>query len=188
MTSKQTLLGHSFSRFIMTEPITMQNLSAVNSLGSLSSEIAEAQKLTEQLFKDAGVTDLMSNSALADSLQFPEVADRKEKHGRRTPPPIPARPVTLDALSSTPAPTTKQDSSSTVVEGSDGKVAQEEALTESPAPVSHRRRMIGRYELGETIGEGSSGKVKLAIHADTKERVIWVDSVCCKGHSTSENS
>jgi hypothetical protein len=173
----------------MTEPITMQNLSAINSLGSLSAEIEEAQKLTAKLLNEAGVTelDLMSSSALADSLQLPEVLDKKEKYGRRTPPPIPARPATLDALSSTPAPTTKQDSSSTVVEGVDGKVAQEEVAVENPIAVTHRRRMIGRYELGETIGEGSSGKVKLAIHADTKEKVLLIDLVRGEGYSSSKN-
>jgi hypothetical protein len=33
------------------------------------------------------------------------------------------------------------------------------------------RKSIGKWQLGKTIGEGSSGKVKLAQHQDTKETV-----------------
>jgi len=35
----------------------------------------------------------------------------------------------------------------------------------------HQRKIVGQYILGKTIGEGTFGKVKLAIHQPTGEKV-----------------
>ena len=48
--------------------------------------------------------------------------------------------------------------------------SQSSPETQTDTHVS-RRKWIGRWQLGRTIGEGSSGKVKLAHNADTKETV-----------------
>lgn len=39
------------------------------------------------------------------------------------------------------------------------------------AESSQQERIIGNYKLGETIGEGTFGKVKLGVHVLTGERV-----------------
>lgn len=36
----------------------------------------------------------------------------------------------------------------------------------------NQRKVVGQYMLGKTIGEGTFGKVKLAIHLPTGEKVI----------------
>lgn len=101
-----------------------------------------------------------------------------------------------------PVPNSKQDSTSTVVDSSSKTQLNEENdvlhhasnefINESSsnvttsAPVetgafmsdttsSNRRKWIGKWQLGKTIGEGSSGKVKLALHSETKETVRFDD-------------
>ena len=79
-----------------------------------------------------------------------------------------------------PHPNNKQDSSSTVVE--DGSAIPREGDFESsaddqtPCPVSivrvKNRKYIGKWQLGRTIGQGSSGKVKIAQHIDTREKCV----------------
>ena len=44
----------------------------------------------------------------------------------------------------------------------------------NPQPV--QRKVIGHYMLGKTIGEGTFGKVKIAIHLPTGEKVSVYDS------------
>ena len=96
-----------------------------------------------------------------------------------------------------PSPNQKQDSTSTVVESSNeaqvaaadntsssdannasgAEIAIPTTSQSSPEVASDahiaRRKWIGRWQLGRTIGEGSSGKVQLAHHADTKETVSF---------------
>ncbi|KAJ2996397.1 serine/threonine-protein kinase KIN2 [Globomyces sp. JEL0801] len=60
--------------------------------------------------------------------------------------------------------TKKQDSSSTVVE----QVFQKQQI--NTEEIRERKKMIGKWEIGRTIGEGATGKVKLAVHCETKER------------------
>ena len=44
----------------------------------------------------------------------------------------------------------------------------------SSVAVPEKRKIVGQYMLGKTIGEGTFGKVKLAIHIPTGEKVtIW---------------
>jgi tRNA A-37 threonylcarbamoyl transferase component Bud32 len=76
-----------------------------------------------------------------------------------------------------PAPNTKQDSSSTVVEGPiDFPLDPQTTIDiENPPSSTHlplKRKQIGKWILGITIGEGSSGKVKLAHHIETKESCV----------------
>jgi len=40
------------------------------------------------------------------------------------------------------------------------------------------RKVIGDYRLAKTIGQGSMGKVKIAIHQKTGEKVIIINSLC----------
>jgi hypothetical protein len=37
---------------------------------------------------------------------------------------------------------------------------------------AEKRQIVGQYMLGKTIGEGTFGKVKLAIHVPTGEKVL----------------
>lgn len=46
----------------------------------------------------------------------------------------------------------------------------------SQAGGGNERKVIGQYMLGKTIGEGTFGKVKLAVHLPTGEKV-WHGSV-----------
>lgn len=101
--------------------------------------------------------------------------------------------LTNDYLVSAPSPNNKQDSTSTVVESSNLQLPERSSgspaenyshqdITPSVSSPSQdvttadihtaRRKWIGRWQLGRTIGEGSSGKVKLAHHADTKETCV----------------
>jgi hypothetical protein len=118
------------------------------------------------------------------------------------PPPRPDRVVDLTHNLLTedrinyPATNEKQDSSSTVVESlgyvqmeliaeeNQHSPPQSRANAENSKPVETPvvastadtrtgRKSIGKWQLGKTIGEGSSGKVKLATHQDTKETVIY---------------
>jgi serine/threonine protein kinase len=47
----------------------------------------------------------------------------------------------------------------------------------SPRPSSTsatgERKVVGQYMLGKTIGEGTFGKVKLAVHLPTGEKVTY---------------
>ncbi|KAI8906274.1 kinase-like domain-containing protein, partial [Gorgonomyces haynaldii] len=76
------------------------------------------------------------------------------------------------------------DSSATVYEDASAVFVQGSQANETPKPhervISHKRdktteppasgrKFIGEWELGKTIGEGSSGKVKLAKHRTTGE-------------------
>ena len=85
-----------------------------------------------------------------------------------------------------PPQAVKQDSTSTVVElrsileasedlygdSSDNSMAAPSTtLIALPTPSHSGRKWIGKWKLGRTIGEGSSGKVKLAQHSETKETV-----------------
>ncbi|CAN0351373.1 unnamed protein product, partial [Scytosiphon promiscuus] len=38
-------------------------------------------------------------------------------------------------------------------------------------PASRREKQIGQFVLGKTLGEGTFGEVKLAMHKPTSERV-----------------
>ncbi|KAJ3260295.1 serine/threonine-protein kinase KIN2 [Boothiomyces macroporosus] len=126
------------------------------------------------------------------------VAEPKPK----TPPPLPTRPSRMGQLARSPiravsitsqaqeipfpAVNTKQDSSSTVVEGTNTVKSQENDTSQTTSESSsqavetnvddtrqaHNRKFIGKWQLGKTIGEGSSGKVKLAKHMDTKETCV----------------
>jgi hypothetical protein len=80
-------------------------------------------------------------------------------------------------------PTTKQDSSCTVVDGYEkheatsthsSQLVQDPSILTIPPSSNYqaRRKVIGKWELGKTIGEGSSGKVKLAVHSETREKVL----------------
>ena len=40
-----------------------------------------------------------------------------------------------------------------------------------------KKKRVGEYLIGETLGKGSFGKVKLAINLRTKEKVIWNELV-----------
>lgn len=76
-----------------------------------------------------------------------------------------------------PATNAKQDSSSTVVEGpiDSNFDTPNTIITENPSssePLPLKRKQIGKWILGITIGEGSSGKVKLAHHIETKESCV----------------
>lgn len=42
---------------------------------------------------------------------------------------------------------------------------------------SEKRQIVGQYMLGKTIGEGTFGKVKLAAHMPTGEKVINPDTI-----------
>lgn len=96
----------------------------------------------------------------------------------------PAQQLQLDVLNESLVTSCKQDSSSTVVDGPSefGESMPENALGGQTDEhiLPQRRRCIGKWQLGRTIGEGSSGKVKLAHHADTKEVVrSSITIVCC---------
>jgi serine/threonine protein kinase len=41
----------------------------------------------------------------------------------------------------------------------------------APAGDNSKRQIVGQYMLGKTIGEGTFGKVKLAVHMPTGEKV-----------------
>jgi hypothetical protein len=45
--------------------------------------------------------------------------------------------------------------------------------------VSNQRKVVGQYMLGKTIGEGTFGKVKLAIHLPTGEKVNKTFNISC---------
>ena len=93
-----------------------------------------------------------------------------------------------------PTPNKKQDSSSTVVEGTassahgehNGSPGPSTATPSSPIRMQ-KRKFIGKWQLGRTIGQGSSGKVKLAHHIETKEKVHSILIVCCQGRSSAKS-
>ncbi len=81
----------------------------------------------------------------------------------------------------TTSPTTLQPPSTTLQKNASGTIDKQVQKADSTSTVVEqqlskkptlKRRMIGRFELQHTIGEGSSGKVRLAIHKDTLERVF----------------
>jgi len=45
-------------------------------------------------------------------------------------------------------------------------------LSPGQVPQSHRHNLRNRFELIRTLGEGTYGKVKLAVERNTKEKVI----------------
>ncbi|KAJ1417025.1 kinase-like domain-containing protein, partial [Ochromonadaceae sp. CCMP2298] len=45
------------------------------------------------------------------------------------------------------------------------------AVPSAPAEAKQKRQIVGQYMLGKTIGEGTFGKVKLAVHIPTGEKV-----------------
>lgn len=84
----------------------------------------------------------------------------------QNPPPLPERPCSykhLEVNLEVPLLNHQTTSSSTVFDGFD--------VTPIPV-VKPSRGTIGRWRLGKTIGEGSSGKVKLAIHIDTQAECV----------------
>lgn len=100
-------------------------------------------------------------------------------------PPVPTRPAQYLTISTKrdiqiddPRKSTeKQDSSSTVVSSSvmDHTVREPDVPNEFFDHVqsqSRRRKYIGNWQLGKTIGKGSSGKVLLARHVETKEKCV----------------
>lgn len=59
-------------------------------------------------------------------------------------------------------------------------------ITETPptrrksrVPSMPGRKFIGDWELGQTIGQGSSGKVKIAKNNVTGKTVRYINAVCC---------
>lgn len=40
-----------------------------------------------------------------------------------------------------------------------------------------KRQIVGQYMLGKTIGEGTFGKVKLAVHIPTGEKVYEINKI-----------
>ncbi len=47
-------------------------------------------------------------------------------------------------------------------------------LLEQQQALAEKRQIVGQYMLGKTIGEGTFGKVKLAAHMPTGEKVRFV--------------
>jgi 5'-AMP-activated protein kinase catalytic alpha subunit len=45
------------------------------------------------------------------------------------------------------------------------------AVPSVPTEAKQKRQIVGQYMLGKTIGEGTFGKVKLAVHIPTGEKV-----------------
>lgn len=123
----------------------------------------------------------------------------KIQHPVPPPRPDPVLYTHIFAPGNSPAPNEKQDSSSTVVESVaqiQMEAAEEAEISASlpensiePENIASQpvetadtaeaprggRKSIGKWQLGKTIGEGSSGKVKLAQHQDTKETVLFYD-------------
>lgn len=59
-----------------------------------------------------------------------------------------------------------------------------ESVDSGNAPQPVQRKVIGHYMLGKTIGEGTFGKVKIAIHLPTGEKVCIADPRAqCDPHS-----
>lgn len=46
----------------------------------------------------------------------------------------------------------------------------------STKDVQEKRQVVGQYMLGKTIGEGTFGKVKLAVHMPSGEKVTCTNS------------
>jgi serine/threonine protein kinase len=53
-----------------------------------------------------------------------------------------------------------------------------ESVDSGNAPQPVQRKVIGHYMLGKTIGEGTFGKVKIAIHLPTGEKVCIGRPTC----------
>lgn len=89
----------------------------------------------------------------------------------KTPPPLPQRPSNLQDLVRTstghlhlPPPLDPRASDSTLE-------APRVALPPHPKT---RRSVIGKWQLGRVVGEGSSGKVCVATHSVTAEIVLFI--------------
>lgn len=50
---------------------------------------------------------------------------------------------------------------------------------------AEKRQIVGQYMLGKTIGEGTFGKVKLAVHIPTGEKVGDVEVLHLKVHCSA---
>ncbi|KAJ3345365.1 serine/threonine-protein kinase KIN2 [Entophlyctis luteolus] len=92
-------------------------------------------------------------------------------------PPLPSKPSTAIDLSSIQTFTGisgEDDDGDDVREDGD---PQSRAATESTIPEKPQRVVFGTWILGNTIGAGSSGSVKLVIHRDTQKKVSALHSL-----------
>ncbi|KAJ3325899.1 serine/threonine-protein kinase KIN2 [Boothiomyces sp. JEL0866] len=185
-------------------PLTTKIIQNLNSGANLNAIFNDPVWSTEGNVSDTEKLEEEKDLMLARSKPLPPSPPSEQDTSidiakPKTPPPLPTRPSRMGQLARSPiraisiasqpqdipfpAVNTKQDSSSTVVEGSSSSKTQESNSNESPSQSSnqgaesnieenrqgHNRKFIGKWQLGKTIGEGSSGKVKLAKHMDTKE-------------------
>ncbi|KAJ3277155.1 serine/threonine-protein kinase KIN2 [Terramyces sp. JEL0728] len=181
-------------------PLTTKIIQILNDGNNLNVMFDDPVWNTDRILADD--KELSEDLQLARSKPLPpsphvECSSNSTSGRPKTPPPLPTRPSRLSQITRSPiravsinsqpsdiplpAVNTKQDSSSTVVEGNSSK-SQENDSNQSPSQSTsqteenqeenkqgHNRKYIGKWQLGKTIGEGSSGKVKLAKHMDTKE-------------------
>ena len=77
--------------------------------------------------------------------------------------PSPGRPVSMPPSQSTP------DDRERAVATDDTPVTPKRREGSSKTRTSHKN--VGDYTLGKTLGQGSMGKVKLAVHNQTGEKV-----------------